>query len=441
MKVPNPLDLPIINPHAAGVDVGSEKFFVSVAGQEPRVFLTVTSQMQEVCEYLKAEGVQTVAMEATGVYWINLHGALEEAGLQVKVVNGAHCRNFPGRKTDMQDCQWIAVLHAHDLLSGGFVPPSAIRRLRDYMRLRGDLVSMAAQHVQHMQKALDRLNVKIHVVISDITGWSGMRIIKAILAGERDAEKLVTLCDPQILKTKKAPMIEALRGLWRQEHLFALRLAVESYESYQQQISQCDAQIAEVIKELSEGRATPPLSPPKELRHNAIILEGLQQQVAQIYSKDLTRLPCINESTAALLLSEIGNDMSQWPDWRHFGSWLALAPCSAQSGGKRRQVKRYLTRAGQILCRAVQCMAVGKHTWLASFYRRIRAKRGAKVAIKATAYKLAKLIFLVLTKGWEYVEQGIAKYEERIRQMRLKALQKLAKELDFVLLPKNMANS
>ena len=440
VKTTNPLDLPIINPHAAGVDVGSEKFFVSVAGQEPRVFLTVTSQLQEVCEYLKAEGVRTVAMEATGVYWINLHGALEEAGLQVKVVNGSHCRNIPGRKTDMKDCQWIAVLHAHDLLSGGFVPPSAIRRLRDYMRLRSDLVSMAAQHVQHMQKAMDRLNVKIHVVISDITGWSGMRIIKAILGGERDAEKLVELCDEQILKTKKAPMIEALRGWWRKEHLFALRLAVESYESYQQQIAQCDAQIAEVLKELSQDRATPPLSPRKELRHNAMSLEGLQQQVAQIYGKDLTRLPCINESTAAMLLAEIGNDMSRWEDWRHFGSWLALAPCNAQSGRKRRRVKRYLTRAGQILCRAVQCMAVGKHTWLASFYRRIRAKRGAKVAIKATAYKLAKLIFLVLTKGWEYVEQGIAKYEERIRQMRLKALQKLAKELNFVLLPKNMAN-
>jgi transposase len=434
----NPLDLPIINPHAAGIDVGSEKFFVSVAGKAPLVFLTVTRHIEEVCEHLKAEGVTSVAMEATGVYWMNLQGALEEAGFKVVVVNGAHCRNIPGRKSDMKDCQWLAVLHAHALLSGGFVPATEIRRLRDYIRLREDLVSMAAQHVQHMQKAMDRLNVKIHVVLSDITGWSGMRIIKAILAGERQPEKLVELCDQQILKTKKAPMLEAVRGLWRKEHLFALELAVESYESYQKQIAKCDSQIAEILKEMSAGKPTPDLGKAKELRHNAIILEGLQKQMAQIYGKDLTKLPCINESTAAMLLAEIGDDMSRWKDWRHFGSWMALAPATAQSGRSRRRIKRFLTRAARILCRAVQCMAVGKHTWLASFYRRIRARRGAKVAIKATAYKLAKLIFLVLTKGWEYVEQGIAKYEERVRVMRLNALQKLAKELDFVVVPKAM---
>jgi transposase len=324
-------------------------------------------------------------------------------------------------------------------LHSGFVPPSQIRRLRDYMRVRSDLVSMAAQHVQHMQKALDRLNVKIHVVISDITGKSGMRIIRAVLEGQRQPEVLVELCDKQILKTKKASMLEALRGIWRKEHLFALKLALESYDQYQEQIAQCDREIAQVIAELSADRSTPQLGEPKELRHNAIVLEGLQEQMAQIYGKDLTKLPCINESTAALLLAEIGNDMSRWKDWRRFGSWLALSPCSSQSGKKRRREKRYLTRAAQILCRAVQGMAVGKHTWLASFYRRIRAKRGGRVAIKATAYKLAKLIFLVLTRGWEYVEQGITKYEERLRNAQLQALLKLAKRLDFIVMPKAMA--
>jgi transposase len=391
--------------------------------------------------YFQAEGVRTVAMEATGVYWINLYGALEEAGMEVVVVNGARCRNFPGRKSDMKDCQWLAVLHAHGLLTSGFVPPAEVRRLRDYMRIRADLVSMAAQHVQHMQKAMDRLNVKIHVVISDITGFSGMRIIEAILAGQRDAETLVKLCDEQILKTKRTPMLEALRGIWRKEHLFALSLAVDSYRSYQRQIAQCDEQIAEVLKEMSQGKPTPGLGKPKELRHNAMRIEDLQRQMAQIYGKDLTKLPCINQSSAATLLAEIGSDMGRWKDWRHFGSWLALAPCCAQSGKMRRREKRYLTRAGHILCRAVQCMAVGKHTWLASFYRRIRAKRGAKVAIKATAYKLAKMIFLVLTKGWEYVEQGIAKYEQRIREMQMKALQKLARTLNYILVPKASVNA
>jgi transposase len=432
----NPLDLPIVNPHAAGVDVGSEKFFASIGGKEPKVFLTVTAQMEELCRHLKAAGVRTVAMEATGVFWINLYGVLEEAGLEVVVVNGAHCRNIPGRKTDMKDCQWLAVLHAHGLLSGGFVPPSVIRRLRDYMRIRADLVSMAAQHVQHMQKAMDRLNIKIHVVISDILGWSGMRIIKAILAGERDPEKLVALCDGQILKTKRAPMVEALRGIWRKEHLFALELAVDSYESYQKQIARCDILIAEVVQEMSAGKPTPDLGKAKELRHNAIVLDDLQKNMAQIFGQDLTKLPCLNQSTVTMLLAEIGPDLRRWKDWRHFGSWLALAPSYAQSGRHRRREKKYLTRAGQILCRAVQCMAVGKHTWLASFYRRIRAKRGAKVAIKATAYKLAKLIYLVLTQGWQYVEEGIAKYEERVRKVQVSVLKKLARTLKYDLVPK-----
>jgi len=395
--------------------------------------------MQQLCADLKAADVRTVAMEATGVYWINLYGALEEAGIEVKAVNGAHCRNIPGRKTDMKDCQWLAVLHAHGLLSGGFVPPEDIRRLRDYMRVRDDLVSMASQHVQHMQKAMDRLNVKIHVVISDITGVSGMRIIKAILAGERDPMKLVALCDGQILKTKQTPMIEALRGIWREEHLFALGLALASYENYQGQIAQCDERIAGALKGMSTGKATPELGKAKELRHNALVIDGLQQEVAQIYGHDLTKLPCLNASTVAMLLAEIGSDMSLWKDWRHFGSWLGLAPSYAQSGRRRKREKKYLTRAGQILCRAVQCMAVGKHTWLTSFYRRIRAKRGSKVAIKATAYKLAKLVFLVLTQGWQYVEQGIVKYEAKVREMQTKTLQKLAKKLNFVLVPKDSA--
>jgi len=435
------LDLPVINLHAAGIDVGSEKFFVSIGGQEPKIFLTVTEGIRELCDYLQGQGVRTVAMEATGVYWINLHDALEERGLESRVVNGAHSRNFPGRKTDMKDCQWLAVLHAHGLLSSGFVPGCEIRRLRDYMRVRADLVGLAAQHVQHMQKALDRLNIKIHVVISDITGVSGMKIIRAILDGERDAERLVELCDRQILEVKRAQMLAALQGQWRREHLFALGLALESYQSYQGQIARCDKHIAEVLKQMSQGQPTPTLGEPKELRHNAIRLDHLQQQMAQIYGKDLTKLPCINESTAAMLLAEIGNDMSRWKDWRHFGSWLALAPCCAQSGKRRHRQKRYLTRAARILCCAVQCMAVGKHTWLTSFYRRIRAKRGPKVAIKATAYKLAKLIFLVLTEGWEYVEQGIAKYQERLRQQQLRALQKLAKQLNYTVTPMTTANN
>lgn len=403
------------------------------------VYLTVTQDMRKLCADLKAQGVKRVAMEATGVYWINLFGELEEAGFEVIVVNGAHCRNIPGRKTDMKDSQWLAVLHAHGLLRGGFVPPERIRRLRDYLRLREDLVRMASQHVQHMQKALDRLNVKIHVVISDITGVSGMRILRAILAGERDARKLVQLSDAQILKTKKGRMVEALQGLWQEEHLFALRLALESYDGYQAQMAQCDEKIAAEVKAMAGDKATPELGKAKELRHNAMVLPELQKQMAQIYGKDLTRLPCLNESTVTMLLGEIGYDMSRWRTWKHFGSWLGVAPCHKQSGRSRKREHRHMNQAGRILCRAVQCMGLAKHTWLGSFYRRIRGKSNGKVAVKAAAYKLAKLIYEVLTKGWDYVEQGISKYEQRVRETQKRALLRLAKQLQYDLVPRGSA--
>lgn len=434
----NPTDLPIVKPNAAGIDVGSEKFFASIEGKTPRVFLTVTEHMHKLCDYLQEEGVKSVAMEATGVYWLNLYSELEKRKFEVVVVNGAHCKNVPGRKTDMKDCQWISVLHAHGMLKGGFIPTAEVRELREYVRTRGDLVSMAAQHVQHMQKALDLLNVKIHVVISSITGVSGMRIIQAILDGERNAKVLVELCDHQILKTKRTKMEDALNGNWGEGHLFCLRLARESYEHYQKQIAQSDEKIARCLMEMSKGKAIPEMGKAKELRHNALNIDGLQEQMAQVFGRDLTKIPCINESTAVLLLAEIGSDMSRWPTVKHFGSWLALAPSSAQSGKMKRRLKRGLTPAAKILCRAVQCMASGKHTWLASFYRRIRAKRGAKVAIKAAAYKVARMIYMVLTKGWDYVETGIKKYQEQITQIKVKTVQKLAKELNFNLVPKTM---
>jgi transposase len=199
-----------------------------------------------------------------------------------------------------------------------------------------------------------------------------MKIIRAILAGKREPEKLVQLCVEQILKTKRGRMIEALHGLWCLEHLFALRLALESYEAYQKQIQQCDEQMAQVLQEMSGGRPTPELGQPKELRHNALMIPNLRVQMGQVFGKDLAQLPCLNESTVTLLLAEIGTDISRWPGWRHFGSWLAVSPSSVQSGKRRRREKRHLTPDGRILCRAVQYMAVGKHAWLASFYRRLR---------------------------------------------------------------------
>src|SRR5437867_2310182 len=219
--------LPVINPHAAAIDVGSEQLHLSIAGEEPVVFGTFTNEVYRLRDYVKAQGVTTVAMEATGVYWMYVYAVLEAAGFELAVVNGRYVRNLPGRKTDMADCQWLATLHAHGLLRGGFVPPAAIRRRQDYQRLRADHIIGAGSQVQKMQQALERMNVKLHDVISDLVGVSGLKVVRAILRGERDSAKLLELCDEQIQKRKSAAVVQSLRGCWKEEHLFALRQALE----------------------------------------------------------------------------------------------------------------------------------------------------------------------------------------------------------------------
>ena len=228
--------LPVLDPLATFVDVGSEQMHVSIAGGAPEVFGAVTAELHRLRDWLKERAVQAVAMEATGVYWLPLYGVLEAAGFKVEMVDGKYTRHLPGRKTDMKDCQWGATLHVHGLLRGGFVPPAQIRRLQDYLRLRGDHLQSAAASVQHQQKALERMNVKLHDVISSLAGVSGQRVIEAILAGEREPERLLALCDAQIQKKKAQRVKEALRGTWAEEHLFALRQAVENWQHFQRQI-------------------------------------------------------------------------------------------------------------------------------------------------------------------------------------------------------------
>jgi hypothetical protein len=247
--------LAVLDPRAAFVDVGSERMHVSIGGGPPRVFGAVTSQLQALRDFLVEGQVRSVAMEATGVYWLPLYGVLEAAGLDVRMVDGRQTRHLPGRKSDMQDCQWGATLHAHGLLRAGFVPPAHVRRLQDYLRLRGEHVAAAAGHVQHMQKALERMNIKLHDVISSLTGVSGLAVVRAILAGERDAAALLELCDVRIRRAKAERVVEALRGNWADEHLFALGQAVQSWDHYQAQIVDCDRRIAETLARMPGGDA------------------------------------------------------------------------------------------------------------------------------------------------------------------------------------------
>src|SRR5882762_3792139 len=245
--MPNP-SLPVLDPTAAAIDVGSEQLHVSIAGGPPKIFGTTTGELHGLRDYLLAQGARTVAMEVTGIYWLCPYEVLENAGLEVVVVNGKYVKNLPGRKTDMSDCQWQATLHAHGLLKPGFVPPEHIRRLQDYLRLRADHIVMAGSHEQHMQKALERMNLKIHDVISDLTGVSGRKMVEAIIKGERNPETLLALCDPQIQKNKAGRLRAALEGTWKDEHLFALRQAYELWQFYQTKIAECDRAIQGVLQ-------------------------------------------------------------------------------------------------------------------------------------------------------------------------------------------------
>lgn len=430
--------LPELDPRAAFVDVGSEQMHVSIAGGPPQVFGTVTLQLEALRDWLLADGVHSVAMEATGVYWLPLYGVLEVAGLEVLMVNGRQMRNLPGRKTDMKDCQWGATLHAHGLLRAGFVPPAHIRRLQDYMRLRAEHVTSAASHVQHMQKALERMNIKVHDVISSLTGVSGLAMVRAILKGERDPGRLLGLCDPCLQRTKAERIKEALRGTWAEEHLFALRQALQSWEHYQEQITECDRRIEALLKADENGDA-PPDTPAKARRRsgaNAPHIPHLREMLTRLCAgRDLTVLPAHTEYTVLQLVGEVGTDLTKWATEKHFTAWLGLAPGSHQSGKRNRTVKRKRNRAGRLFCVMARSLARSKYIALGGFYRRMAARRGGLVANIALARKLATLFWRVMVKGMDYVERGLQQYEAQVLQTKQRALRSLAKQLGQQLVP------
>lgn len=434
--------LPVLDPLATFVDVGSEQMYVSVAGGPPEVFGTVTGQLHRLRDWLQERTVKSVAMEATGVYWLPLYGVLETAGFEVLMVNGKHTRNLPGRKTDMKDCQWGATLHAHGLLRAGFVPPADLRRLQDYLRLRADHIVSASASVQHMQKALERMNVKLHDVISSLVGASGLKVIEAILAGEREPQRLLALCDVQIQKKKADRVQEALRGTWAEEHLFALRQAVENWQHYQKQIAACDRQIEVVLRAISgpdqpADSSRPTLAPSaKRPGVNAPQIEGLHGLLVKLCGgKDLTVLPAHTDYSLLQLIGEVGTDLSLWPTEQHFTAWLGVAPGSHQSGKRKGSVRRKRNRAGRLFCVMARSLARSKHVALGGYYRRMAGRRGGLVANIALARKLAEWFWRVMVKGVAYVEQGLAQYEEQVLETKRRALQRLAKQLGQVVLP------
>lgn len=429
----------VVDPRAAFVDVGSEQMHVSVGGERAEVFGTVTAQLHALRDWLLAQGVQSVAMEATGVYWLPLYAVLEAAGLKVVMVSGRHMRNVPGRKTDMSDAQWGSTLHMHGLLRAGFVPPAHIRRLQDYLRLRAEHVSAAAGHVQHMQKALERMNVKLHDEISDLTGVSGQAMVRAIVAGERDPSRLLALCDQRIQRAKAERIKESLRGTWAKEHLFALAQAVQSWDHYQQQIRDCDRQIELLLQEYDAPDTAPPADakkPRKGAGKNAPEIPQLREMLTHICGgQDLTVLPAHTEYSVLQLIGEVGTDLTKWETEKHFTSWLSLAPGTHQSGTRKRSVKRKRNRAGRLFCVMARSLARSKYIALGGFYRRMAARRGGLIANVALARKLATLFWRVMVKGMHYVEHGLQAYEAKVLQTKQRALHRLAKQLGVRVVP------
>jgi len=432
--------LRVINPDAAGIDIGSEKIFTAIDGQEVRSFNTFTNSFAEAVKYLLENGVKTVAMESTGVYWITLYDMIKQAGIEVYVVNGREIKNVPGRKSDVADCQWIQQLHSYGLLRASFMPQAEIRQLRSYMRLRTDHINKLSSQILLMQKALDLMNIKLHNVISDITGVSGMKILRAIIQGETDPIKLTEMCDKQILKNKKNLVTESLRGYYKEEEIFTLRQAVEIYDFYEAKIEECDKAMEKLLSQMTKDKTTPEkISKQKRVNHNSHPpkVEDLHLSLMKLTEgKDPSQVTGLSDYTLVQVISEVGVDLSKWKTEKHFTSWLGLSPGKHSSGKSNKQKRLHKnTRAGQIFKRSAFAVANSKHNALIGFYRRIKSKHGAGVAIKATARKIAVIFYNIMTKGFNFVEQGLKKYQETYETHLRKSLEKQAKKLGFTLVP------
>ena len=442
IKVPKlPQHLQHMNLNAAGIDIGSERHMVAVPeGRDTvsvREFGTFTADLEALATWLKQCGVTSVAMESTGVYWIPLFELLERHGFEVKLVDARHVKNVSGRKSDVLDCQWIQQLHTYGLLAGAFRPPDEICVLRSYLRQREMLTQSASMHIQHMQKALQQMNLLLHNVVSDITGVTGMKIINAILAGERDPRVLARNRDQRCHNTT-ATIAKSLVGNYREEHLFALRQAVDLYETYQAKIADCDQAIIKQVEKQPNSSDEGPPTPAKQVQARDRIRAGVDVRDL-LFKKsgvDLFAIPGLAADTLLTVASEVGFDMAPWKTEKHFASWLSVCPGTKKSGGKvlNNKTKRNPNRATQAFRMAANSLSHSQ-TALGAFYRRIKARSGGQQAVTATAHKIARIYYAMLTQGTSYVELGQKAYEQRYKERRIDHLKVQAKSLGFQLVP------
>ncbi|OQC73106.1 MAG: Transposase IS116/IS110/IS902 family protein [Spirochaetes bacterium ADurb.Bin001] len=437
-----PKHLQRLNLNAAGIDIGSKSHFVAVpegTDDEPvREFECFTADLYRLADWLISCGVTTVAMESTGTYWIPVFEILESLNIEVKLVNARHVKNVPGRKTDVLDCQWIQQLHTYGLLEGAFRPPEQICELRAYIRHRMNQVRYSSAHIQHMQKALTQMNLLLHNVVSDITGVTGMRIIKAILDGERDTQILASMRDKRC-KNSIATIAKSLQGNYRPEHLFSLKQAVEALEFYEAQIAECDREIESLLASFdSVTKNSLPSQPEEDNKSSksqcATPAFNLQTELCRVAGVDLTKIDGIDTTTALKIVSETGFDMSRWKSAKHFASWLGLSPGSKISGGKSLsgKTKPVVNRAA-IALRMAASSLYRSSCALGAYYRRMKARLGAPKAITATAHKLARLVYSMLKYGTDYTDVGQEYYEQRYKSRVIQNLKKRAQQLGYEL--------
>lgn len=437
-KALSPKHLEHLNQWAAGIDIGATSHFVAVpegcAETTVREFKSFTTDLNRLADWLIQCGITTVAMESTGVYWIPVYELLEERGLDVKLVDARQVKNVSGRKTDVLDCQWIQQLHTYGLLNAAFRPAEEICALRSYVRQRNMLIQNASIHIQHMQKALTQMNLQLHHVINDITGETGMKIIRAIVAGEREPKKLAQKRDPRC-KNSLATIESALTGHYRLEHVFSLQQALELYDIYQEKIMACDQAIEKKLAEFASHPTHTAHSPTSSIRKrsskNAPAFD-LGTQLQRLTGVDLMEVPGMNSLSVLYLIGEIGLDMTRWKNAKQFASWLGLCPGNKVSGGKRLsgKSKPSANRAAATLRMAASTLHRST-TALGAYLRRLKARLGPAKAITATAHKIAKIIYNMLRLGVGYKEIGQDYYELQYRDRVVKNLKRKAEELGF----------
>jgi len=428
-----------LNLNAAGIDIGAELHYVALPngrdpeGQNVRHFSTFTADLHKLADWLRQCKIDTVAMESTGVYWIPVFEILDSQGFDVRLVNPRNIKNAPGRKTDVLDCQWIQQLHTYGLLQSSFRPENQICKLRAYLRQRAMLVSYASHHIQHMQKALEQMNIKLNQVLSDVTGLTGMKIIRAIISGERNPVKLASMRNERC-NNSESIIAKALKGNWRSEHIFALQQAVELYDFYKKQIIACESHIQRHLESFDDrSNGTSLEKPPRNSRGSSNQFHfDARGYLHRMTGVDVTRIEGIQAPTALNIIGEIGIDMTPWPTEKHFASWLGLCPGSKISGGKvlSSKTKPSANRAAHAFRLAAYSLQRSKSA-IGAFLRRKKAQIGAPKAITATAHKIARIFYNMLKYGTEYVDLGQEYYEQRYQDRVVANLKRKAKQFGF----------